>query len=67
MGDLAQFMVAQKLTEEDIYENAETLSFPNSVLEYFQGLLGQPPYGFPEPLRTRILESKKLAKIVGKI
>ena len=67
VGDLAQFMVSQKLTEQDIYAHAETLSFPNSVLEYFQGLLGQPPYGFPEPLRTRILESKKLTKIVGKL
>lgn len=65
VGDLAQFMVAQKLSEKDVDEHAETLSFPNSVLEYFQGLLGQPPYGFPEPLRTRILESRKLEKITG--
>ena len=65
VGDLAQFMVAQKLNEEDVYAHAEKLSFPNSVLEYFQGYLGQPPYGFPEPLRTRILQSKKLSKIVG--
>ncbi len=67
VGDLAQFMVSQKLTEQDIYREAETLSFPNSVVEYFQGLLGQPPYGFPEPLRTRILDSRKLKKIVGKL
>jgi pyruvate carboxylase len=60
-------MVSQKLTEQDVYAHAETLSFPNSVLDYFQGLLGQPPYGFPEPLRTRILESKKLPKIIGKL
>ena len=38
VGDLAQFMVAQKLTEEDVYAHAENLSFPNSVLEYFKGI-----------------------------
>jgi pyruvate carboxylase len=59
-------MVAQNLTEKDIYEKAETLSFPQSVLEYFQGYLGQPPYGFEEPLRTRILEARRLPKIEGR-
>ena len=62
VGDLAQFMVSQKLNEEDVIAQAETLSFPQSVLEYFQGYLGQPPYGFPEPLRTRILSPRKLPR-----
>jgi pyruvate carboxylase len=66
VGDFAQFLVAQKLTEADVYEKAETLSFPQSVLEYFQGYLGQPPYAFPEPLRTRILEARRLVKITGR-
>ncbi len=35
-GDLAQFIVANNLTEEDIIRDAETLSFPQSVIEYFQ-------------------------------
>ncbi|KAI9205797.1 uncharacterized protein BJ171DRAFT_499624 [Polychytrium aggregatum] len=63
VGDFAQFMVSNKLTEQDIYDQAETLSFPKSVLEYFQGLLGQPSYGFVEPLRTRILTGKSLKAI----
>ena len=29
---------------------------PESVVEYFQGKIGQPPYGFPEPLRTLVLK-----------
>uniref|UniRef100_A0A7S2KAA7 Pyruvate carboxylase n=2 Tax=Leptocylindrus danicus TaxID=163516 RepID=A0A7S2KAA7_9STRA len=57
-GDLAQFMVANGLSKEDVLEQADTLSFPNSVIEYFQGYLGIPPHGFPEPLRTRITQNK---------
>lgn len=54
------------MSEKDVIDRAETLSFPQSVLEYFQGYLGQPPYGFPEPLRTRILSSKRLEPIEGR-
>ena len=59
-GDLAQFIVANKLTEKEVIENAESLSFPKSVIEYFQGYLGIPPYGFPEPLRTRVIKGRTI-------
>jgi len=57
-GDLAQFMVANGLSKDDVVEQADTLSFPNSVVEYFQGHLGIPPHGFPEPLRTKVVKDK---------
>jgi pyruvate carboxylase len=53
-------MVQNDLTEEQVLERAETLSFPSSVVEYFQGYLGLPPFGFPEPLRSKVLKSKTL-------
>lgn len=56
VGDMAQFMVQNKLTAESVLERADELSFPGSVIEYFQGYLGVPPGGFPEPLRTKILK-----------
>jgi pyruvate carboxylase len=59
-GDLAQFIVANKLTEQEIIDKAETLSFPKSVIEYFQGYLGIPPFGFPEPLRSRVIKGKTI-------
>lgn len=59
VGDLAQFMVQNKLSPKDVVNRAEELSFPSSVVEYMQGLIGQPPGGFPEPLRSRILKGKK--------
>jgi pyruvate carboxylase len=52
-------MVQNKLTPEDVLNKADELSFPSSVVEYMQGLIGQPPGGFPEPLRTKILKGKK--------
>eukprot|EP00325_Prymnesiales_sp_UTEX-LB-985_P003378 CAMPEP_0174704466 /NCGR_PEP_ID=MMETSP1094-20130205/8048_1 /TAXON_ID=156173 /ORGANISM="Chrysochromulina brevifilum, Strain UTEX LB 985" /LENGTH=1223 /DNA_ID=CAMNT_0015902527 /DNA_START=50 /DNA_END=3721 /DNA_ORIENTATION=- len=58
VGDLAQFMVAQKLTAEDVLEQAETLAFPDSVVQYFQGAIGIPPGGFPEPLRSKVLAGR---------
>ena len=59
VGDLAQFMVTNKLTPEQVIDRAEELAFPTSVIDYFMGGLGQPPYGFPEPLRTKVLRGKK--------
>ncbi|DAZ99854.1 TPA: hypothetical protein N0F65_008597 [Lagenidium giganteum] len=60
VGDLAQFIVQNNLTEEEIIRDAEMLSFPKSVIEYFQGYLGIPHHGFPEPLRSRVLKGKLL-------
>lgn len=58
VGDLAQFMVSSQLSKQDIEERADKLDFPNSVIEFFQGYLGQPVGGFPEPLRTKIIRDK---------
>ena len=54
VGDLAQFMVQNKLDERDVLAKAEELDFPSSVVEFMQGYLGQPHGGFPEPLRTKV-------------
>jgi len=36
VGDLAQFMVANRLSEDQVRAQAATLSFPQSVIEYLQ-------------------------------
>lgn len=59
VGDMALFMVQNDLTEEDIYEKGETLSFPESVITFFQGELGQPVGGFPEKLQKIILKGRE--------
>ncbi|KAJ1937443.1 pyruvate carboxylase, partial [Kickxella alabastrina] len=55
VGDFAQFMVSNHLTADEVVERASTLSFPKSVVEFFQGYLGQPVGGFPEQLRADII------------
>jgi len=56
VGDMALFMVQNDLTEEEIYERGESIDFPASVIEFFQGYIGQPYGGFPEKLQKIILK-----------
>ena len=59
VGDLAQFMVSNKLTPEAVIERAGELDFPGSVYEFLEGMMGQPYGGFPEPLRSRALRNRR--------
>ena len=67
MGDLAQFMVQNKLSAKEVEERAEDLSFPSSVIEFMQGYLGIPHGGFVEPLRTKVKISKQYKKTFLKL
>ena len=58
VGDMALFMVQNQLTEADLYEKGDTLSFPDSVVSFFEGQLGQPVGGFPEKLQKIILKGR---------
>jgi pyruvate carboxylase len=58
VGDMALFMVGNGLTARDVLEGRRELSFPESVVEFFEGRLGPPPGGFPEPLRKRVLRGR---------
>lgn len=59
VGDLAQFMVSNNLSEEDVQKLAPELDFPDSVLDFMEGLMGTPYGGFPEPLRSNVLGNKR--------
>lgn len=58
VGDMALFMVQNNLNETSIYEKGERLDFPDSVIQFFQGYLGQPPGGFPQKLQELILKGR---------
>ena len=58
VGDFAQWMVQNGVSKQDVLDRAEQLDFPSSVVEFFQGYLGQPVGGFPEPLRSKIIRDK---------
>ena len=59
VGDLAIFMQRNNLTKENIFTEGRELSYPDSVVEYFQGMLGQPEGGFPEEFRKIVLKGRK--------
>ncbi len=58
VGDFALFMVKNNLTPEQVLERGESLTFPDSVVSYFQGSMGQNPFGFPERLRQIVLKGR---------
>ncbi|MCX7701174.1 MAG: pyruvate carboxylase [Gemmataceae bacterium] len=59
VGDMALFMLANNLTPHDVLEGQRELAFPESVIEFFEGKIGQPPGGFPPQLQHRILRGRK--------
>ena len=58
VGDMALFVVANNLTPDDVLDPARELAFPESVVEFFEGRLGQPPGGFPPALQARVLKGR---------
>ncbi|MEY5046982.1 MAG: hypothetical protein RLZZ175_341 [Bacteroidota bacterium] len=58
VGDLALFMTTNGFTPEDLLEKGNTISFPDSVISFFKGDLGQPHGGFPAKLQKVILKDE---------
>ncbi|MGL4643810.1 MAG: pyruvate carboxylase [Vagococcus fluvialis] len=59
VGDMALFMVQNNLSNEDIYQRGRDLSYPESVISFFKGDLGQPTGGFPSDLKDIILNGRE--------
>ncbi len=58
VGDMALFLVANNLTPDDVLDPERELAFPESVVEFCAGRLGQPPGGFPPTLQERVLRGR---------
>src|SRR3546814_14900776 len=56
---MAQNMVANNLTAEDVMAKGATLSFPDSVVSFFKGDIGQPEGGFPGELQRMVLKGQQ--------
>lgn len=56
VGDLSIFMVQNDLNAQNIVERGKRLTFPDSVVSYFKGMIGQPAWGFPEDLQEVVLK-----------
>lgn len=59
VGDMAIFMLQNDLDMENIYERGKNLAFPDSVISYFKGEIGQPEGGFDDRLRNVILKGQE--------
>ncbi|MEG1311044.1 MAG: pyruvate carboxylase [Peptostreptococcaceae bacterium] len=59
VGDLAIFMTKNKLTKHNIIKEGEKLSFPDSVLNYCKGMIGQPEGGIPQDIQKIVLKGEK--------
>ncbi len=59
VGDMALAMVSSGLTRADVEDPNRDVAFPDSVVGFFAGDLGQPPGGFPKELQKKVLKGKK--------
>jgi pyruvate carboxylase len=59
VGDMALYLISNNLTTADVLDGNRELSFPESVIDLVSGKMGQPPGGFPEKVKQRILRGEK--------
>ena len=58
VGDLALAMAAADADPADFEQNPGSYDIPDSVIGFMAGELGNPPGGWPEPFRTKVLEGR---------
>ncbi|MGB1316233.1 MAG: pyruvate carboxylase [Chitinophagales bacterium] len=59
VGDMAMFMTTNGYSKQDILEKGKDISFPDSVINFFKGDLGQPYQGFPKQMSEIVLKDIK--------
>ncbi len=62
VGDLALALVGAGVSADEFAADPARFDIPDSVIEFFRGELGDPPGGWPEPLRTKALAGRPPAK-----
>jgi pyruvate carboxylase len=60
VGDMTLFLMAKEMRRADVLalDEHHDVSFPNSVVELFSGVLGVPPGGWPKKLQKIILRGQ---------
>ncbi|KRE32027.1 pyruvate carboxylase [Mycobacterium sp. Soil538] len=62
VGDLALALVGAGITADEFAAEPDKFDIPDSVIGFLRGELGDPPGGWPEPLRTKALAGRAPAK-----
>ena len=52
-------MVQNDLDENTVLTRGKSIDFPDSVIEFFEGYIGQPYGGFPKELQKIILKDRE--------
>ena len=58
VGDLALALVGAGITADEFAADPARFDIPDSVIGFLRGELGDPPGGWPEPLRTKALAGR---------
>ncbi len=58
VGDMAQYLVANNLSTKDVLTRGESISFPESVQQFFMGEIGFPEGGFPADVQHAVIKDK---------
>jgi len=64
VGDLALALAAAGADPADFEEHPERYDIPDSVIGFMAGELGDPPGGWPEPFRSRVLQGREVRRPV---
>jgi pyruvate carboxylase len=56
VGDMAIMMVTSGLTRAQVEDPAHEVAFPESVVQFFHGDIGQPYGGFPAAMQRKVLK-----------
>ncbi|TFV60418.1 pyruvate carboxylase [Mycobacterium sp. PS03-16] len=67
VGDLALSLVGAGASAEEFAADPERFDIPDSVIGFLRGELGDPPGGWPEPLRSKALAGRAPAKPVEEL
>jgi pyruvate carboxylase len=59
VGDMALFMVQNRLKPSEVIEKGPQLAFPESFVQMMKGLMGQPPGGWPQDLQQAVLKGEE--------
>lgn len=62
VGDLALALVGAGVSAEEFAADPAAVDIPDSVIGFLRGELGDPPGGWPEPLRTTALDGRGPAR-----
>jgi pyruvate carboxylase len=58
VGDLALYLASAGVTSAELVADPARYDLPDSVIGFLHGELGVPPGGWPEPLRTKVVEAR---------